>query len=143
MDQDGNGSFDAIFFVFDKFGSGATPSGDLHQARALPSEVAYSELNPNEFPVPLRLAFELEGSRKPGKVGVQVRFDKAGTGAWAIWKGDFPRVGNVIQALNTRIQVKAVQNGRAEIDLRVDPEVYLIGSSTGFSAAPLPTFLSR
>lgn len=143
VDRDANGAFDGIFYVFDKYGTGAAPSGDLRKARPLPKEVPYSDLDPANFPAPTKITFGLSGSKRPEKADIRVRFDKAGTGAWADWVGDFPRAGDVTQVLNTRVRIDSVDEDRAEIELQIDPEIYVIGTGDGFSSSRLPVFVSQ
>lgn len=140
-DRNADGRFDAIFYVFDKFGSGASPSGDLAKARPLSVETSYQALEPEDFPSPPRVSFGLKGSEKPDKAGIHIRFDKSGAGAWADWVGTLPRTANLIQVMNARVAVASVQDRRAKIQVQLDPDIYLIGTGDGFSASPLPPFI--
>ncbi len=144
VDRDRDGRFDATFAVFDKYGSAATPSGDLDSASALPAPIAYRRVDPHLFPTKIAMRFALDGSDKPEKTQVRVQFDKAGKNKWEQWDPSFPRTGSTVSALNTQVSVRRIVEREAVVELRVDPAIFLIGDSGGtFAAATLPAFIER
>lgn len=70
LDRDGDGKLDASFGVFDKYGSVATPSGDIKSAQPM-APAAIEPADPHKFPGNYILSFFLSGKRT--EAGARVR----------------------------------------------------------------------
>jgi hypothetical protein len=142
VDRDNDGKFDAVFSVFDKFGSMATPSGNMGEARSLSAPIPYEQVNPHLAPQGMRIAFELGGSKQPERARVSVKFDKAGRNRWEYLVGPTPRDGSTLAVLNAQVTVRSVVGKQATIAVSLDPDVFVTGSSGGtLSTTPRPPFL--
>jgi hypothetical protein len=143
VDKDGDGRFEAAFGVFDKWGSVMTPSGSLRSAKPLPRAVRYEEVDPQQFPRAMKIAFVLDRGKSAEMVGLHLQLDKWGEGDWKDFYGRAQK-GVVKEALNLEVAISAVSEREAGFTGRIDPSLYLAGTSGGqMHAVPLPLFLER
>ena len=142
VDSDGDGRFDQKFSVFEKYGSLATPSGNLSEAKLLPASIPYTLADPHDAPVSMKLEMNLAGQKSPEGFQVGVKLDKRGTGEWESLVGNPPRTGNTLTILNAAITVTAVAGDKATTSVDIRSGVYLKGSSSGVIVpTELPNFL--
>jgi hypothetical protein len=142
VDRDGDGKFEASFSVFDKYGSMATPSGNLSDAKPLPRPVAYEAADPHLAPHTMRIAFVLGGGQQPERARVDLVFDKAGKDQWEALEGPVRRNGRVILVANSRVTIDSVVDKTASVRIDVDSAVLLTGGSGGaLTTTALPPFV--
>ena len=131
IDADRDGKFEATFSVFDKYGSMATPSGNLGDARPLSAPVAYEQADPHSVQQGMRIAFTLSGSKDPERATITVAFDKAGRERWEPLIGKIPRSGNIQTVVNSEVTIHSVSGRDATISVVADPNLLVTGGSGG------------
>lgn len=131
IDRDDDGRFDASFSVFDKYGSMATPSGDVGDAQALARPLPYQQIDPRSAPETMRIAFTIEGSKQAAKARVGVAFDKTGRDRWEFLVGTMPRQGAAIAAANCLVTIRTVVGKQATVSVELAPGAIAAGDSGG------------
>lgn len=143
VDSDNDGQFEASFGAFDKYGSALTPSGNLSSAAPLVRPVPYEQLDPAQFPFVRQLDYALSGPKEAAKARIEVRFDN-GSGFVRMQNQTKPVAPGSPAALNVVATIGTVNGDRAQIDVRVNPDLVIVGESGGtFGADPLPEFVPK
>jgi hypothetical protein len=90
----------------------------------------------------MRIAFALAGSKDPARTRISITFDKSGRNKWENLVGNMPREGNTLTVVNARVTVQSIVGNRASIEVALDPNIYVTGSSGGtLTISELPGFL--
>ncbi len=143
VDEDGDGVFDKHFSVFDKYGSALTPSGNLSKAKDIYAPAAYEQVESSEFPVFRGFTFHLINADNPRKRTIGIGYDN-GRGYTAWENRTLDSTPESPTALNVRVSDVRVQNGSGSLNVQVDPNVFIVGTSAGtFTVSDLPAFVQK
>jgi hypothetical protein len=143
VDTNRDGIFEAAFSVFDKYGSALTPSGNLSSSKPLKVPAGYDLGSPKEFPVARRFSYALTGGHEIAKVKISVQYDN-GSGYVNMQNFSPKDVPGEPSALNLTAKIVEIKDDVAKIDVRIDPDQYLLGDSGGaFGAGKLPDFIGK
>jgi hypothetical protein len=144
VDGDGDGRFDRVFSVYEKYGGPPTARGSINAAQPLPVSGAYRPVDVHLFPADLRVAFKFAGKRDPAKARLGVDFSRNLGAAWPARAG-VPAAGSSrFDLLNAHILLSAVEGDQAKIELRWDEAVYLsTDNANTLYWGPLPSFVPQ
>ena len=142
IDNDLDGRFDAVFTVFDKYGSAITPSGDISSAKPLPDPIAYENADSSLTPKSYFLRMALSGSSKPGKTtlaGFYSLNEQLGTPVYL----EVNRKEGFAAAMNVEVAIHSFSDKQANITVKTSPEVLLFGDSGGAMYTGPDSFLPQ
>ncbi len=140
LDRDADGRFDAVFTVFDKYGSALTPSGNISSAKPLVAPIPYTEIDPIKSPKTYRLSVFLTGSKVAEKARVGASFTSGDTtGSELLVRND--RDGRTIKTVNLAIDIQSITGNDAVLNVKIDRELLLLGDSGGAFSAATPAAL--
>lgn len=144
VDGDGDGRFDKVFSVYEKYGGPPTARGSINAAQPLAAAGGYRAVDVHTFPAELRVAFKLAGKRDPAKARIAIEFSRNLGAAWPARAGIPTAGGTLFDLLNAHILLTAVEGDRARIELRWDDGVYLsTDNANTLYWGPLPPFVPR
>jgi hypothetical protein len=130
IDANHDGIFEAVFTVFDKYGSALTPSGNISSAKPLAAPIRYSSAESAALPKTYNLSFAMTGSRLPEKARVGVGFAQGGKAEEQLLVR-IDRTGRQMKLINLEILIDSVVGDQATIDLIIKPDMLLLGNSGG------------
>jgi hypothetical protein len=139
IDKNNDGSFDAVFSVFDKFGSALTPSGNISSAKPLNSSAEFEVAPSTEFSVNRYFHYSL-GKKKDG-AEFAVSFENGGseTPMENYAKESMPLAP---KSGNLSFAIKNIEGNNLKGELSADSTIYVIGDSSGlFTFGPLLDFM--
>lgn len=142
VDENGDGSFDKTFSVFDKYGGPPTVRGSIKAAKSLGSRIPYTQVDPGEFPSDLKVSMVVRGQHDPRKARVSIQFSRS---LGAQWIDSYRRKGSdepVYDVLNAEVRIERVSGETANISMMFDPESYIsTDNSNTIYGQHLPAFL--
>ena len=143
VDSDGDGRFDKTFSVFDKDGGPPTARGSINGAQPLPATAGYRQVDVDQFPSTLTVAFKLLGKSTPPKMRLDLVFSR-NLGAWPYVRGVPVGGGAVFMVMNAEVHVLALNAGIATVRIRWADDVYLSSNNRNtLFWGPLPAFVPR
>ncbi len=143
VDSDGDGRFDRTFSVYDKYGGPPTARGSISGAQPLPRPGGYRQVDVDQFPSALTVAFKLLGKSEAAKMRLDLVFSR-NIGDWPQVRGVPVGGGAVFQVMNAEVQVLALNAGIATVRVSWADDVYLSSNNRNtLFWGPLPAFVPR
>lgn len=145
VDSDGDGLFDKVFSVYEKYGGPPTARGSIDGATPLPATGGYRRVDVHDFPDPLTVSLRLSGKRDPAKARLGVTFSRNLGALWPPMQGVPAGGGSVFIVPGAQVALIAVEGDSARVKLRRDDDnIYLsTDNSNTLHWGPLPTFLKE
>ncbi len=129
-DSDGDGRFDRVFSVFDKYGGPPSARGSIDGAKPIAKPVAYERADPHEYPKQMGLSFELRGNESQ-RIRVSVSLKQAGAGEWYPVFAETTTQGSVVSLVNTQLLIHSIADNQAAISYRADQETFISSDNRG------------
>lgn len=144
VDEDRDGKFEKTFSVFDKYGGPPTVRGSIKAAAPFGGLIPFTEVDPADLPLDLRVSMTIRGKREPEKARVSFQFSRY---LGAQWYDEWRRRGSsepVYDVLNTELRIDRISGDTAEITLRYDRDAYMMTDNRNtLYGRHLPAFLRR
>lgn len=144
VDSDSDGRFDKTFSVYDKYGGPPSARGSINGAQPLAATAGYRQVDVDQFPSRLTVAFKLSGKSEPAKVKLGIDFSRNLGASWPAVRGVPAGGGAVFQVMNAEVQVLALDAGVATVSVRWADDVFLsTNNQNTLFWGPLPGFVPR
>jgi hypothetical protein len=125
LDSDGDGRFDHVFSVFDKYGGPPSVRGSIDGAKPLAASVAYRKEDIHRFPRDMRVSLVIVGKENLQKSSIKVRFAGSIGGDWFSQIGTPSRDGVVFDIMNAVVKLRSISNGSAEVSISIDKTIFI------------------
>lgn len=144
VDSDGDGLFDKVFSVYQKYGGPPTARGSINGATPLPATAGYRQADVHSYPADLRVSLRLKGKGNPAKARLGVKFSRDLGETWPAQKGTLSGGGTLFRLLNAEVLLLGVQGESARLDIRWGDDVYLTTNNRNTLIwGGLPEFVPR
>jgi hypothetical protein len=141
-DRDGDGRFDAAFSVYDKYGGPPSVRGSINGARPIAAPVAFSMVDPEQFPIDMRMRLEFRGSRtRADETSLRLTFTKPINGSWPDVLGKRGAEGVKFDIGNVALVLRSVVDGTAAFAIEYSDLFISTNNRNTLFWGELPRFL--